>query len=129
MKLSVLCFAACAVVTSAKTSGKPMTAVFNKTRPDNNNHSGDPATGCLSDEVDTTITGVSGDVCTPACPDNCCPTDKPGGVTATPACALQDSAGDKYCVLECDPSTNQCGPRASCKLDPQGTGLCTYDDR
>jgi len=95
--------------------------------------------GCLSDEVDITITGVAGDVCTPKCTGilkNKCPTDVPAGVTAKPTCALQDQTGAKYCALMCSPTTDekslragdaQCGP-ASCKAI-QGVGICTYDDR
>jgi len=96
---------------------------------DSNGHYGDPSAGCMADEKSVQITGVAGDVCTPACAGTTCPTDVPTGVTATPICALQDTAGNKYCILECTPSQKndaQCGT-ASCKA-VQGVGICTYDD-
>merc|ERR1711959_802390 len=94
-------------------------------------HYGDPLSGsCLSDEVNITIQGVSGSVCSPGCTSSSCPTDVPDGVTAAPQCALQDaSSGKKYCALICSPSgdDSQCGTNASCKAI-QGVGICTYDD-
>jgi len=96
---------------------------------DANGHYGDPSAGCMADEKAVQITGVAGDVCTPACAGTTCPTDVPSGVTATPVCALQDPTGNKYCILECTPGQKedtQCGT-ASCK-SVQGVGICTYDD-
>ena len=51
------------------------------------------------------------------------------GCTASPACALQDSSGQNYCALMCDPEKNDgvCGDNASCK-SISGVGICTYDD-
>ena len=71
---------------------------------------------------------MTGEVCAPKCnPDQSCPQDKPTGVTAVPQCALSDSSGNKYCVLECSPTMN-CGDKASCKNgSPTQYGICTYD--
>jgi C1A family cysteine protease len=103
-------------------------------------HYGDPADGCLSDELEVTIQGVDGDFCTPQCNIiKSCPVDVPTGVTAEPQCALQDSASPlkKYCALICSPALPianqkaadaQCGETASCKSVSLGMGLCTYDD-
>ena len=51
------------------------------------------------------------------------------GCSASPACALQDSSGQNYCALMCDPEKNDgvCGDNASCK-SISGVGICTYDD-
>uniref|UniRef100_A0A7S2TZ59 Uncharacterized protein n=1 Tax=Lotharella oceanica TaxID=641309 RepID=A0A7S2TZ59_9EUKA len=95
----------------------------------NGTHYGDPADGCLSDEVAVQIEGISGDFCTPTCNlFKPCPTDVPPGVTASPMCALQDaSTGQKYCALICSPGGgNMCGD-ATCKAI-SGIGICTYDD-
>merc|ERR1712217_1000423 len=87
-------------------------------------HYEDPKDGCSADEVDITIQGVSGAVCSPACNGNTCPTDVPSGVTASPQCALKDaSSGKQYCALICSPGSNdECGTNASCK-SIQGTGI------
>jgi hypothetical protein len=101
-------------------------------------HYGDPFQGaCETKEVNITITGVAGSVCSPPCGlGGKCPTDIPAGATAKPTCALTDTAGKKYCVLVCAPSgiiadqqaaDAQCGTDASCKAI-SGTGICTYDD-
>ena len=85
-------------------------------------------------EISVQITGITGDVCTPPCAGTCVPDRRPGGVTATPVCALKDPTGKQYCILECTPSENKadgtndaCGA-ATCKAI-QGVGVCTYDDR
>lgn len=85
---------------------------------------------CMADEQKVQITGIAGDICTPPCVNNTCPTDVPPGVTAKPACALHDQAGDGYCALTCTPATAdaQCGKNATCKTAGQGQGICTYDD-
>merc|ERR1739848_4646 len=67
----------------------------------NTTHYGDPKNGCMADEEPVQIKGVSGDVCTPKCKTNACPTDVPAGTTVEPSCALQTTAGDKYCALMC----------------------------
>ena len=84
------------------------------------------------------IQGVGGSVCSPACPQQTCPSDVPQGVTAAPQCALQDAqSSDMYCALICSPSLPirdqkladaACGgANLSCK-PISGTGICTYDD-
>ena len=81
-------------------------------------HYGNPAAGaCLPDEVSTTITGVTGTICSPGCdatlPDDefraCCPADKPAGVAANPQCVMKYANGTSptthmYCGLICSPS-------------------------
>lgn len=97
--------------------------------PSSGPHYEDPFAGpCRSDEVDIQIQDVDGKMCSPQCDDSGkCPTDVPTGVTATPACVLQSSAGEKFCALECTPAENDaCGPKASCK-SISGHGVCTYD--
>ena len=107
--------------------------------PAGKTHYGDPKDGCMSDETEITIQGVTGDFCTPKCSlFKACPTDVPAGVTVAPQCALQDSStGDKYCALICSPTLPildqkaadaQCGDNASCKSVQLGVGVCTYDD-
>jgi len=107
--------------------------------PPASTHYSDPATGCLSDELEVTIQGVDGDFCTPTCSlFKQCPTDVPEGVTAEPQCALQDaSSNKKYCALICSPALpigdqkvadDQCGENATCKSIQLGIGICTYDD-
>jgi len=104
-------------------------------------HYGDPNVrpGCASDEEKVQITGLAGDICSPACDatTQACPTDVPEGVTAKPTCALKSSTGtDQRCALVCSATIDeaslragdaQCGEKASCKAI-QGTGICTYDD-
>ena len=119
--------------TGATASGKPTPSPApSPPPPAGNSHYGDPKAGCQSDEIAIQITGVAGDVCSPQCTGpfkTKCPTDVPAGVTAEPKCALKDTAGDHYCILECTPAQNDaCGPNASCKAI-SGVGLCTYDDR
>ena len=70
--------------------------------PSGQAHYGAPP--CRSDEKAVQVQGVSGDFCSPSCTSGSCPTDVPSGVTAKPACILQDTAGDKYCALQCTPS-------------------------
>eukprot|EP00287_Rhodomonas_sp_CCMP768_P012698 CAMPEP_0196720278 /NCGR_PEP_ID=MMETSP1091-20130531/3098_1 /TAXON_ID=302021 /ORGANISM="Rhodomonas sp., Strain CCMP768" /LENGTH=167 /DNA_ID=CAMNT_0042061451 /DNA_START=12 /DNA_END=515 /DNA_ORIENTATION=+ len=108
--------------------------------PPGTTHYGDPYTeDCLSNEVNITIVGVTGAMCSPSCAMlDSCPKDVPKGVIAKPTCALQDMAGHKYCALVCAlkaPTTDyeqgladaQCGMSASCKAI--GTvGICTYDE-
>jgi len=112
------------------------------TPPSGKTHYEDPNDGgCQSDEVDISITGITGSICSPKCTGifkTKCPTDVPAGVTAEPECALQDSTShEKYCALICSPSTDeaslragdaQCSSKASCKAVPNAdVGLCTYD--
>lgn len=76
------------------------------------------------------VTGVSGDFCSPKCTGiiiKKCPTDVPEGTTVAPKCALKTTAGAKYCALVCSPGKDDagCPPTATCQ-SIQGTGLCTY---
>lgn len=86
--------------------------------------------GCQAGEVNITVTGVTGSFCAPKCTNTACPTDTCPGTVAKPQCALQDSKGDKYCALVCDPNSNA---TSSCSSDEHmacqaisGTGVCTY---
>merc|ERR1711879_720157 len=73
-------------------------------------HYGNPADGCMSDEIEVQVQGVKGDFCSPECGVvKKCPTDVPDGVTAQPQCALKDSSTEKkYCALICKPPANEC---------------------
>jgi hypothetical protein len=97
----------------------------------NSSHYEDPKpNGCRADEEAIQISGVAGDFCTPQCVGTTCPSDVPAGVTATPTCALQDTSGNKFCALMCNPAQtpdHECGTKASCKAI-SGVGICTYDD-
>ena len=95
-------------------------------------HFEDPfKTQCQEGEVNITITGVPGSICTPRCSaTGSCPTDLCQGVEGTPTCALQDQQGNKYCALICDPSG---GKADKCATDEHmachaisGTGVCTW---
>ncbi|CAJ1949063.1 unnamed protein product [Cylindrotheca closterium] len=103
-------------------------------------HYGHPPDDCEKDERAVQINGIPGAICTAKCTDFLpCPKDVPKGVTAEPTCALQDSAGNHYCVLLCKPGKNkdanlrragdgdagECGD-ATCQ-PAQGLGICTYD--
>ena len=90
---------------------------------------------CAPSEVNVTINGIPGAICSPPCEDMECPLDP--AVAARPSCALQSSSGAKYCALLCSPDEtergkndksfdNQCGDNASCK-PLVGLGICTYD--
>jgi len=108
--------------------------------PPSKTHYSDPKEGCLSDELEITIQGITGDFCSPMCSNfKECPTDVPSGVTSAPQCALTDASdpNKKYCALICSPTLPildqkaadaQCGDNASCKEAAPGIGLCTYDD-
>jgi len=125
--------------TGAKAAGPSPPSPSPPSPPAGKTHYGDPKDGCLTDEVEISIQGVTGDVCSPSCGIlKKCPTDVPAGVTAAPQCALQDaSSGKSYCALICSPTAEikdqkaadaQCGNNASCKSVQFGVGLCTYDD-
>jgi len=108
--------------------------------PPSKTHYSDPKEGCLSDELEITIQGITGDFCSPMCSNTKeCPADVPSGVTSAPQCALTDASdpNKKYCALICSPTLPildqkaadaQCGDNASCKEAAPGIGLCTYDD-
>ena len=83
-------------------------------------------TSCSDGEVNVTISGIGGAICSPPCPDMSCPSDP--AISARAQCALQASSGEKYCALICSPEVadSQCGENASCKA-LIGIGICTYD--
>ena len=65
--------------------------------PGGKTHYGDPKTGCLTDEIEVTIQGIPGDICTPKCAmRKPCPKDVPPNVTAAPQCALKSATGAQY---------------------------------
>mmetsp|Transcript_37230 Transcript_37230/g.90425 ORF Transcript_37230/g.90425 Transcript_37230/m.90425 type:complete len:174 (+) Transcript_37230:55-576(+) len=99
-------------------------------------HYGHPPDDCEKDEIAVQINGIPGAICTAKCTDFLpCPKDVPKGVTAEPTCALQDQAGNHYCILLCKPDKKdsnlrksgdgECGD-ATCQ-PAQGLGICTYD--
>ena len=87
---------------------------------------------CQPSEVNVTINGIPGAICSPPCDDMECPSDP--DVAARPSCALQSGSGTKYCALLCSPDKSgngknfddECGADASCK-PLVGLGICTYD--
>mmetsp|Transcript_31937 Transcript_31937/g.46658 ORF Transcript_31937/g.46658 Transcript_31937/m.46658 type:complete len:154 (+) Transcript_31937:1-462(+) len=105
---------------------------------ENGTHYEDPyQTKCSSEEVNITIVGTAGAMCSPVCGlMDSCPQDVPDDVTAKAKCALQDMAGRKFCALLCSMTLPlkdqkladaQCGPQASCK-PISSVGICTYDE-
>jgi len=93
----------------------------------NPTHYGDPAGGCMSDEMNVTIDGITGDLCSPQCDaSGNCPTDLPPNVTVPGQCVLEmpGNSNPTYCALICDPTQKQCGT-ATCQ-PIQGVGVCTY---
>jgi len=88
------------------------------------------ASGCKAGEMNITVQGVSGSFCSPKCDAaGECPTDVCPGTVAKPTCALQDTSGNKYCALVCDPKSKGvvCSSDEHMTCQPiQGTGLCTY---
>ena len=89
-------------------------------------HYGNPAHGCLSDEVPIRIQGLKGAMCTSACSKSACPTDLPESCDAHPQCVLENKANhEKYCALLCSKDSH-CGAGASCEQIQPGVGLCTY---
>jgi len=108
------------------------TATATVATPNAQPHYGDPKNGCLSDELDVTVTGVSGDFCSPTCPKQVCPSDVPSGTTAKPECILEMQGQSKptHCCLVCVPGgsgTDGCPTNATCK-SISSIGICTYDD-
>lgn len=97
--------------------------------PTSKNYEDPYTTTCSSGEVNITISGVAGAICTPSCTSSC-PSAPAGFSGANAQCALQNPQGSKYCALICDPTdTSACDPSgsATCK-SLQGTGICTYDN-
>ena len=98
-------------------------------------HYGDPAKGCLNDEINVFVNGVPGDWCSPSCgAGKPCPTDFPKGTTASPDCALAvGGTSPNRCVLLCNPASwrnlsvgdGGCPPGAGCHA-ASGKGICTY---
>ena len=138
MKFATLALAAFCVLFSALMVSGYNLHLVNPTVivEDAQTHYGDPyIEKCLSDEVNITIQDIPGAFCTPSCSTmKKCPTDMPAGFTAEPQCALQSSAGKKYCALMCSPSLpikdqlaadESCGPNSVCQ-PIQSLGLCTY---
>lgn len=106
---------------------------FHDVADDRKCHYDDPfqAHGCQADEKNVTVTGVPGSFCAPKCSATAtCPTDVCDGTVAKPQCALQDTSGNKYCALVCNPKQKSgfpCSSDEHMNCEPiQGTGLCTY---
>merc|ERR1712216_146616 len=95
-------------------------------------------TKCGAEEINITIVGVKGAMCSPVCGalDSCPPIQADSNVTAKARCALQDMAGRKFCALICAPVDDEsrpgntempCPEKASCKPIAQA-GICTFDE-
>jgi hypothetical protein len=92
-------------------------------------HYGNPANGCMADEVVTNVTGFSGSICSPSCYiDGTCSADVPEGVTATPNCTLTEYGATlpSLCALECTTSA-ECGSLGRCLARTGFASLCMYD--
>ena len=90
-------------------------------------HYGNPAFGCLHDEVAAGLQGASGDDCMPRAYNNACPSDVPTGTTATPMALVQDQSGNKYCCLVCRGlASGTCPSTASC-VSPRGLNIPGMD--
>ncbi len=93
---------------------------------------GDPALGCLADEVPVPFPGVAGDLCSASCVTtaDCPPLDPPASAFPQCALALNGSAVATNCILACDFTANpsQCPAGSTCKDVGQGgvVGTCTY---
>lgn len=143
MKTSVIIFAMIIVYINTL----PFWTKYNYMYQPAKTHYGNPADGCLSDEMPTEISGMNGNACLPECNDNECPTDLPIGTTARPVCAIKDPNSDnQYCVLMCRGSiSGTCPIGASCaypnsyskfmrerhiiiKDDSSSIGICTYSN-
>lgn len=87
---------------------------------------------CSAGELNATVNGVPGSVCSPPCsPSAPCSTDVPAGTTAPPSCILEaaGASAPTNCLLVCGAggAGGTCPPTATCK-SVQGTGICTYND-
>merc|ERR1712087_218529 len=79
-------------------------------------HYGDPTGGCMSDEVEVSVQGISGDMCSATCGIfKPCPTDVPAGVTV---------CSPTMPILDQKAADAQCGANASCKDVQLGIGIC-----
>jgi len=82
---------------------------------------------CQSDEVQASVQGLDGPLCTPKCDaSGTCPSDKPSDVIAPAKCMLQDQSGDKYCALECFADV-MCGSGKCGKIGGI-IGVCYYPE-
>jgi len=89
----------------------------------------------MSTEMNVSINGISGDVCSPKClAGNACPKKMPPAVPASSKgqCVLEVNGATTptYCVIICDPNTSgSCGSEAAAGCQAiQGVGVCTYSD-
>jgi hypothetical protein len=86
----------------------------------------------LKGEIDVSINGVTGKVCSPGCSKSSpCPTDYPAGTGgATKGECVLEANGSQTptnCILVCSPKVKTgCPTKASCK-PIQGLGICTYN--
>merc|ERR1719327_145623 len=82
---------------------------------------------CQDDEVQASVQGLDGPLCTPKCDaSGSCPSDKPSDVIAPAKCMLQDQTGDKYCALECFADV-MCGSGKCGKIGGI-IGVCYYPE-
>jgi len=101
--------------------------------PPGGHHYGNPTAGCMADEESVSITGISGDFCSPKCTKllflHFCTKDVPTGTTANPECVLetQGSSSPTQCALVCNPAAEDAGcPKGATCQPIQTIGLCTY---
>ncbi len=97
----------------------------------NSYYYGDPNNGCMPYEMNVSITGLTGDTCSPPCSGQNCPTTGQPGIPAstTGQCVLEVNGATTptYCVLICDPTnSNSCGPYPSGCQPIQSTGVCLF---
>ena len=92
-------------------------------------HYGNPASGCLPDEMELQISGIGGVACAPSCQGlfKHCPMDVPAGVTAPPVCLISVDK-KKKCTLNCEVGYDlPCGPSMKCiDIGAFGAGFCRY---
>ena len=105
-------------------------------------HYGNPAEGCLPDELPWRAFEINGTFCAPRCLDppdpssgdptplGGCVEDKPLAVEASPACMLEDPVGlgRWHCALHCREDA-ECAESARCDTTyGADVGICVYSD-
>jgi hypothetical protein len=96
----------------------------------NPQHYGDPAGGCMGDEIQVRSKNKTV-ACMPKCNINSCPKDSPPGTSAIPLCIIRDSrTGDSLCGIVCSEyAQGSCPPTASCTqmvVNRLTVGICLY---
>ena len=124
MRSAILILALSAVVMTARVETMTFIPSLSEAVP----HYGNPwAAGsstphCRSDELLGHLL-APGKACFPKTTNNACPTDFPAGTTAKPFPLVQDSQGNKYCVLICEGYAIGTCPSGSTCVQPSGSNL------